>query len=61
MNPVTEFDRIKNAADFMFNSQAYVDIDLMLKMLGIPKIIIINVIEQCGYVKSDIENNYIKF
>lgn len=57
---MTEFDRIKNVADSICENEGSIDIDLIFKMLGVPKIIIINVIEQCGYMESNIEDTYIE-
>lgn len=55
-----EFDRIKKAADFVYNSQGSINLDLLCKMVSVPDIVVINVITQCGYTESRVPKTHIK-
>lgn len=55
---MNDIDKIKDASDFMFNSQGYRDSEAISKMTGIPKIVVDNVFNNLGYKKVS-ENQYI--
>lgn len=52
----TEFDRIKNAAEFFYNSQGYININSLSNMIGVPILVLENVLEQIGFKKCDRDN-----
>jgi hypothetical protein len=57
---MNDFDKIKDAAEFMINSQGYADVMMVARMSGIPGMIVENVFKQLNYIKTPNEGQYVK-
>lgn len=55
-----EYQRIKNAIDFHYDHQGYVDIGLLQKMASAPSFVLENVLKQEGFTKSGVNGQWIK-
>lgn len=53
-------DRIMDACNFMYKNQGYVDIHLIVKMVGIPEPVIKNVIMNHGFEETNIHGQFYK-
>jgi len=53
-------EKARQAIDFMYNSQGYVDIKFVSQMSGIPELVVENILDQEGYKESGIKGQYIK-
>jgi len=56
----THYDIIKDAVNFNYSKQGYVELKFVVKVTGIPKIIIKNVLSQMEFKESGIPGQYIK-
>ena len=57
---MNDTEKILDAANFMYDSQGYIDILLVAKMSNIPSIIVVNVLRQNGFKESGIKGQFIK-
>lgn len=59
MNP--EIEKVLYAANFMYKSQGYADIDLIERMSGVPGMVVANILKQNNYIVSPgNEKQYLK-
>lgn len=56
----TEFDKISEAANYQHGKLGYVDVNLVTKMTGIPHFVVHNVLIHCGFVESNVHDQYVK-
>lgn len=57
---MTDGERIMDAINFVYSNQGYVDINLVVKMTGIPELVVINVLDQNDFRESTIKGQFIK-
>ena len=44
-----DIEKVMNAANFMYSSQGYVDIDSIEKISGVPSLVVSNILVQKGF------------
>lgn len=57
---MNDTEKIMNAVEFFYNSQGYVDLPMVSRMVGIPQVIVANVISKEGFKESNRTGQWIK-
>lgn len=57
---MSDTEKIMNAVEFFYNSQGYVDLPRVSIMVGIPQVVVANVISKEGFKESNRTGQWIK-